>query len=262
MRAWSSFFARCPTHSVTTVRTSRGDSFTNVGRSSASARRDSTYASYDAGSRASASVSSATGRAGGSGISVVTRNATTLMPKIVGKAHKMRRIMYRSIGKRGFYTNRNVVSHRRDSGRAEGQGAAVDRRRPERRDARRASRPPRQDGRQSGGRSRERFAGPLEFGTAGLRGVLGAGPNRMNRAVVCARRAGLGSVPARDTSPDARVARRRHRLRRPPHEPRVRRGHRVRARRARASARTSSPTSCPTPLTRVRRDAPRRAPPA
>jgi phosphomannomutase len=30
----------------------------------------------------------------------------------------------------------------------------------------------------------DRFAGSLEFGTAGLRGVLGAGPNRMNRAVV------------------------------------------------------------------------------
>jgi phosphomannomutase len=30
----------------------------------------------------------------------------------------------------------------------------------------------------------DRFAGTLEFGTAGLRGVLGAGPNRMNRAVV------------------------------------------------------------------------------
>jgi phosphomannomutase len=30
----------------------------------------------------------------------------------------------------------------------------------------------------------ERFAGALEFGTAGLRGILGAGPNRMNRAVV------------------------------------------------------------------------------
>lgn len=30
----------------------------------------------------------------------------------------------------------------------------------------------------------DRFAGELEFGTAGLRGVIGAGPNRMNRAVV------------------------------------------------------------------------------
>jgi phosphomannomutase len=30
----------------------------------------------------------------------------------------------------------------------------------------------------------DRFAGALAFGTAGLRGVLGAGPNRMNRAVV------------------------------------------------------------------------------
>ncbi len=30
----------------------------------------------------------------------------------------------------------------------------------------------------------DRFAGRLEFGTAGLRGILGAGPNRMNRAVV------------------------------------------------------------------------------
>lgn len=36
----------------------------------------------------------------------------------------------------------------------------------------------------------DRFAGSLEFGTAGLRGVLGAGPNRMNRAVV--RRTTLG----------------------------------------------------------------------
>ena len=30
----------------------------------------------------------------------------------------------------------------------------------------------------------DRFAGRLEFGTAGLRGAVGAGPNRMNRAVV------------------------------------------------------------------------------
>jgi len=36
----------------------------------------------------------------------------------------------------------------------------------------------------------DRFAGALEFGTAGLRGVIGAGPNRMNRAVV--RRTTLG----------------------------------------------------------------------
>jgi phosphomannomutase len=36
----------------------------------------------------------------------------------------------------------------------------------------------------------DRFIGPLEFGTAGLRGVLGAGETRMNRAVV--RRTTLG----------------------------------------------------------------------
>src|ERR1700753_3505107 len=30
----------------------------------------------------------------------------------------------------------------------------------------------------------DRFAGSLEFGTAGLRGILGAGPHRMNRAVI------------------------------------------------------------------------------
>ena len=36
----------------------------------------------------------------------------------------------------------------------------------------------------------ERFAGPLTFGTAGLRGILGAGETRMNRAVV--RRATYG----------------------------------------------------------------------
>lgn len=40
----------------------------------------------------------------------------------------------------------------------------------------------------------DRFAGVLEFGTAGLRGHLGGGPNRMNRAVVIKAAAGLMAV--------------------------------------------------------------------
>src|SRR5450432_3119706 len=39
----------------------------------------------------------------------------------------------------------------------------------------------------------DRFAGALEFGTAGLRGVIGAGPNRMNRAVVLRTTLGLAN---------------------------------------------------------------------
>ena len=39
----------------------------------------------------------------------------------------------------------------------------------------------------------DRFAGTLEFGTAGLRGALGAGPNRMNRVVVMRAAAGVAA---------------------------------------------------------------------
>ena len=39
----------------------------------------------------------------------------------------------------------------------------------------------------------DRFSGMLQFGTAGLRGTMAAGPNRMNRAVVIAAAAGLAA---------------------------------------------------------------------
>ncbi len=52
----------------------------------------------------------------------------------------------------------------------------------------------------------DRFAGRLEFGTAGLRGALGAGPNRMNRVVVIRAAAGLAAyLRANGAAPGAPV---------------------------------------------------------
>jgi phosphomannomutase len=50
----------------------------------------------------------------------------------------------------------------------------------------------------------DRFATRLEFGTAGLRGALGAGPNRMNRVLVAQTAAGLAAfLLAREEHPSA-----------------------------------------------------------
>lgn len=53
---------------------------------------------------------------------------------------------------------------------------------------------------------RDRFAGRLEFGTAGLRGRMGAGPNRMNRAVVRATTAAVAGWLAAQTAGNCPVS--------------------------------------------------------
>ena len=77
-----------------------------------------------------------------------------------------------------------------------------------------------------------RFDGRLQFGTAGLRAAVGAGPQRMNRLVVRQAAAGLVDYLLK-AEPDAADARRDHRLRRPPQERCLRTRHRSRLRGAR-----------------------------
>ncbi|MFV0634246.1 phospho-sugar mutase [Demequina sp.] len=64
---------------------------------------------------------------------------------------------------------------------------------------------------EAGAELADRFRGTLEFGTAGLRGAIGAGPNRMNRAVVMRAAAGLAqyltdALAELGEQPGARVA--------------------------------------------------------
>ncbi len=51
----------------------------------------------------------------------------------------------------------------------------------------------------------DRFDGRLEFGTAGLRGALGAGPTRMNRVVVRQATAGVAARLAQDGAPASTI---------------------------------------------------------
>ena len=105
----------------------------------------------------------------------------------------------------------------------------------------------------------DRFRGTLEFGTAGLRGALGAGPNRMNRIVVIRAAAGLAAyLTDKRAAPGSTVV---DRLRRAPQLRRLRPGHRRSDERRRTDSAGAAATA-PDPVAGLRRSASSAASPA